>query len=142
MLNRRKSSGRNALVAACTVAVLACGVDALAQSTKVNAVIGEQAKAEEAARASQKRVEQLDEETTKMLADYRQMLAETQSLTSYNQQLGVQVASQQGQIDEMTQQLGQIETTSREVLPMMDKMLATLEQFVKNLNVFHPENLR
>lgn len=131
MLRRRKSSGCNALAAACTVAVLACGVDALAQSTKVNAVIGEQAKAEEAARASQKRVEQLDEETTKMLADYRQMLAEAQSLSSYNQQLGAQVASQQQQIDEMTQQLGQIETTSREVLPMMDKMLATLEQFVK-----------
>ena len=31
----------------------------------------------------------------------------------------------------MTQQLGEIETTSREVLPMMDKMLATLDQFVK-----------
>jgi hypothetical protein len=131
MLKRRKSSGRKVLVMACTVAVLACGGNALAQSSKVNAVIGEQAKAEEAARASQKRVEQLDEETTKMLADYRQMLAESQSLTSYNQQLGVQVASQQQQIDEMTQQLGQIETTSREVLPMMDKMLATLDLFVK-----------
>ena len=31
----------------------------------------------------------------------------------------------------MTRQLGEIETTSREVLPMMQKMLATLDQFVK-----------
>jgi hypothetical protein len=43
----------------------------------------------------------------------------------------VQVKSQDEQVAEMTQQLGQIETTSREVLPMMDKMLATLDQFVK-----------
>lgn len=122
---------------ACAMSAATCvfalwGVASLAaEPAKVNAVIGEQVKAEEAAKASQKRVEQLDEEATKMLADYRQMTAEAQSLKSYNDQLATQVTSQQSQIDEMTTQLGQIETTSREVLPMMEKMLATLDQFVK-----------
>ena len=37
-------------------------------------------KAEQAAKASQKRVEQLDDEITKMLAEYRQMTAEAASL--------------------------------------------------------------
>jgi hypothetical protein len=59
------------------------------------------------------------------------MLAETTSLKSYNAQLAVQVQSQDQQIQEMTHQLGDIETTSREVLPMMQKMVATLDQFVK-----------
>jgi chromosome segregation ATPase len=118
------------LALAAAVGLLAAG-PASTQSAKVNSVIGEQVKTEQAAQASQKRVEQLDEETTRMLADYRQMLAETQSLKTYNEQLGAQVGSQQQQISEMTRQLSEIETTSREVLPMMDQMLATLAQFVQ-----------
>jgi seryl-tRNA synthetase len=115
---------------ACAVATLWSIPGGTAEPAKVNAVISEQVKAEEAARASQKRVEQLDEETTKMLADYRQMTAEAQSLKGYNEQLATQVKSQEEQLNDMTGQLTQIETTSREVLPMMTKMLSTLEQFV------------
>jgi hypothetical protein len=122
---------RTAAAAACTLAVLWIASDAIAEPEKVNAVIGEQVKTVEAAQASQKRITQLDEESTKMLADYRQMLAEATSLKSYNDQLAVQVQSQDREVQDMTQQLSQIETTSREVLPMMQKMLVTLEQFVR-----------
>jgi hypothetical protein len=128
-MNVNRSTMSFALAGA--IAALLGAAPASTQTAKVNTVLSEQVKAEEAARASQKRVEQLDEETTKMLGDYRQMLAEATSLKSYNEQLAAQVKSQDEQVAEMTQQLGQIETTSREVLPMMDKMLATLDQFVK-----------
>lgn len=128
----KRSTGSLALASAVIALLTAAPASTQTPQTgKVNSVINEQVKTEEAARASQKRVEALDEETTKMLADYRQMLAETSSLKSYNEQLGTQVKSQEEQIADMNQQLGQIETTSREVLPMMDKMLATLDQFVK-----------
>jgi hypothetical protein len=112
------------------MATLSAGLAAFAQTDKVNTVIGEQVKTEEAAKASQKRVEALDSETTKMLGDYRQMMAEAQSLKSYNAELSVQVQSQQEQINGMAKQISEIETTSREVLPMMQKMLDTLDQFV------------
>lgn len=125
---------RSMLAAACALSVLGVaanvGAQVAPQAGKVNTVIGEQVKTEEAARASQKRVEQLDEETTKMLADYRQMTAEAHSLKGYNEQLALQVKSQDEQMSTMTQQLTEIETTSREVLPMMNRMLATLETFV------------
>ena len=39
----------------------------------------------------------------------------------------------------MTRQLGEIETTSREALPMMQKMVATLDEFVKLDMPFLPE---
>src|SRR5262249_13856200 len=115
---------------ACTAALLTLTLNAAAED-KVNAVINEQVKTEEAARASQQKVSQLDEETTKMLGEYRQMIAETTSLKGYNDQLATQVHSQDEQLKEMTEQLGQIETTAHEVMPMMQRMLATLEQFVK-----------
>lgn len=103
------------------------------------AAIAEQKRAEEAAQASQKRITQLDEEATGMLGEYRQLIAESQSLKTYNEQLAVQVKSQEDEIKGMVRQIGDIETTSREVLPMMTKMLDTLEQFVKLDMPFLPE---
>ena len=101
------------------------------QGEKVNAVISEQVKAEQAAQASQKRVAALDEEATGMLSEYRQATAEATGLRAYNDQLATQVKSQQDELTTMTRQISEIETTSREALPMMQKMVATLGQFVK-----------
>src|SRR3954470_14545924 len=95
----------------------------MADSDKVKTIIGEQLKTEQAAVASQKKIEQLDSETSRMLGDYRQMTQEASSLKAYNDELAVQVKSQQDQLATMSQQLIDIQTTSREVLPMMNKML-------------------
>ena len=86
----------------CLVATALSGAisfDAAAQAERVNAVIGEQARTEQAMQASERRVEALDDEATRMLAEYRQMLAESQSLKVYNEQLAVQVKSQQTEMD-------------------------------------------
>lgn len=124
---------------ACVLAA-ACGPAVLfAQTEKVNAVIGEQVRAEQAAQASQKKVDQLDEETTRMLTDYRQAIAEAQSRKAYNDQLEVQVNAQKAEMATITRQLSEIETTAREVMPMMQKMMSTLEQFVKLDMPFLPE---
>lgn len=132
MSKTHQHSIRAAVVAVLSGAALwGAGTSWAADTEKVKSAISEQVKTEQAAAASQKRVEQLDEETSKMLADYRQMIAETQSLKAYNDQLAVQVKSQQDQLDAMTQQLTEVQTTAREVLPMMNKMLDTLERFVK-----------
>jgi cell division septum initiation protein DivIVA len=127
---KEKRRASSVALALAITALVSAGAG-VAQTAKVNSVISEQVKTEEAAKASQKKVEALDEEATKMLADYRQMLAETTSLKAYNEQLATQVKSQDEQVAEMTAQLTTIESTSKEVLPMMDKMLATLDQFVK-----------
>ena len=112
---------------------------AQAQAEKVNAVIGEQVRTEQAAQASQKRVAMLDSEATSMLAEYRQANAEIVGLKAYNDQLAEQVKSQDSEMATMTRQLVEIETTSREALPMMQKMVATLDDFVKLDVPFLPE---
>jgi len=71
------------------------------------------------------------DETREMLLQYRQYLRETQSLHEYGEQLAAQVRSQTEEIEFVKQQLVEIETTAREVLPLMQKMLDTLERFVK-----------
>jgi hypothetical protein len=127
------------VMAALWVAVAIAQTASAQNAQKITTVIDEQVKAEQAAQASQKRVAQLDEETTSMLAEYRQANAEITGLKAYNDQLATQVKSQQDEINGMTRQLADIETTSREALPMMQKMVATLGQFVKLDVPFLPE---
>ncbi len=122
---------RSALITACAGSAFIVTQMALAAATDtVNAAISEQTKTEAAAVASQKKIEQLDDEASKAVASYRQMITEAQSLKEYNAQISEQVKSQEAQIAEMTQQISEIETTSREVLPLMNRMLETLENFI------------
>lgn len=116
----------------CSVGAL-CAVPfaALAQTELVDAVIDEQKGVEAAARQSQIRVAQLDEETTSLLGEYRLVVAEAENLETYNRQLADQVDSQNEEIAGMLEQLDQIETTSTQVMPMMARMLETLESFVE-----------
>lgn len=131
MIATKRRMKRVTRVTASLVVSSCLAAAAYAQGDKVGSVIGEQVKAEEAAQASQRKIAQLDDEATKMLAEYRMAIAESQSLKSYNDQLAVQVKSQNDEVEGMTKQLSEIETTSKEVLPMMQKMVATLDQFVQ-----------
>lgn len=101
--------------------------------------IDERVEADEAARASQKRVEALDDETQKLLAEYRRAVAEAESHRQYADQLAVQIESQAHEVASMERQLQEVETTSREIAPLMQKMLDTLAQFVALDVPFLPE---
>lgn len=103
---------------------------ALADAETVNIVLAEQARTEEEARASQQRIAELDEEASRLLAEYRQVVSETQNLNVYIRQLGAQVESQEEELASLQRQLDEIETTASEVMPLMERMLETLEHFV------------
>jgi uncharacterized protein DUF3450 len=62
---------------------------------------------------------------------YAQAMAEADSLERYNNQLDDQVRSQQDEIANIEKQLTEIDTTNREVQPLMQQMVDTLDQFVK-----------
>jgi septal ring factor EnvC (AmiA/AmiB activator) len=106
---------------------------------KVNNVVGEQSQIDKAAAASQQRINQLDDQAQTLVGQYRQTVAETESIKAYNHQLSLQVKSQLEEMDSMQKQLAEIERTSREVLPMMQKMVDTFEQFVALDVPFLPE---
>ena len=90
----------------------------------------EQLGSDEEARASQQRIDALDDETLKMLSEYRRAVADAESYDTYATQLESQVQAQDEEKSSIHQQLVEVETTSREVLPLMQRMLATLGQFV------------
>jgi hypothetical protein len=83
-----------------------------------------------AAQESQEKIDNLDDETTDMLVQYRDVLRQTQSLKAYNDQLDTLVSSQRSELESIKQQLKNIETTQRDIVPLMTKMIQVLEQFV------------
>ncbi len=99
-------------------------------TTTYDRIVRKQLDTDEEARASQQRIDALDDATLKMLSEYRKAIADSESYEAYAAQLEAQVAAQDGETAAIHKQLLEIETTSREVLPLMQRMLATLAQFV------------
>jgi hypothetical protein len=112
------------------------------QGKTLGTAVKEQLASDEAARAAQQRIDALDDETLKLLSEYRRALADAESYDTYTRQLEVQVQAQNEEMAGMEAQLLEIETTSREVLPLMERMLDTLGQFVALDLPFLPEERR
>lgn len=103
---------------------------AFAQSSATKAV-NEQVGAEQAAQQTQSSVEKLDDEARSAVSEYRAVIQETDSLRRYNEQVEATVKAQLEEMQNIQKQLGEIENTAREVLPLVQKMLVTLDEFVK-----------
>jgi hypothetical protein len=101
-----------------------------ANAQQLDAVLAAQAAANQAAEASQEKINKLSDETTDLATKYRRMLSDADSIQRYTDELGKQVNAQSQEVASLNEQLGAIETVSRDVYPLMEKMVATLEQFV------------
>jgi hypothetical protein len=128
----KNSIQRAAVVTLGAACALLAGWAAHAQSNPqtVTTTINEQQGANKAAASSQSRVNQLDDETQTMLGDYRATLRETESLRRYNEQLELQIKSQEEEIVSINQQISEIEHTNREIYPLMQRMVETIDKFV------------
>ncbi len=89
--------------------------------------------------SSQQRVEALDDRSQQLLAEYRQIQAETEQLALYNRQMETIVASQQDELLSLARQISEIERTEQGVLPLMSRMVDSLDQFTSLDTPFLPE---
>jgi hypothetical protein len=118
------------LSAGLALAVTTSVPQARAQDDAVGRVFSEQAAADRDAAASQARVDAAQDQTQDLIARYRQTLADEQSILKYNEQLRKQVDDQRVRLTDINKQIADIETTQRDVLPLMERMVETLDQFV------------
>jgi len=109
------------------------------QAGSLDHAVDTQVNTDIAAQKSQHQVDLLADETTQMLAEYREVLSQTGSLRAYNDQLDTLVASQKKELDSIDQQLNNIETTQRDIVPLMIKMIEVMTQFVELDIPFLPE---
>ncbi|MCG8670302.1 MAG: DUF3450 domain-containing protein [Pseudomonadales bacterium] len=80
---------------------------------------------------SQSRINRLDDETRKLLERYRLVTRQTETIEAYNRQLSRLLESQLQEIKSIQQQIEEIDITQREITPLMLKMVATLEHFIR-----------
>ncbi len=80
---------------------------------------------------AQEQINQVDEETQQLINEYRRVLAETESLRRYNEQMQAVVDNQEEEIVSINDQLEGLQQTNRDVVPLMIEMAETLEQLVR-----------
>ena len=111
-------------------AALPLGLSVQVSAQSVEGAATAQVGVDKAAAASQERINQTLDKTQDAASKYAQSLAEAESMEKYNKQLAAQVKEQEEQVVSIEKQLLDIETTNREVQPLMQKMVDTLQQFV------------
>jgi hypothetical protein len=126
-----KSSVRHLVAGLSAAAVVAVAAPLLADtpeplktSLQVERQIGQ------AAVASQRRVENLDDQTRQMLDEYLAIRTRTDRLRIYNDQVERLIRSQQEEIVSLEQQLDEVEVVEQEIVPLMLRMIDSLERFV------------
>ena len=111
------------------IAVAAFATAAPATAQLQSAISASQQTAADTAQ-SQARIDQLDDETARLLQDYRAELKQLDQLKRYNESLRKQVTSQDEEISSLSLQIDAISGLQRSVIPLMEDMLVSLEQFV------------
>lgn len=117
----------------CVLPLAALGQDAAEQALDQSQALVRDA------RDSQQRIDQLDDATRQALERYRQAIEQREQLADYNARLADMVNAQADELVALEMQLDSIEDTQRELLPLMQRMYASLEQFVALDLPFLPE---
>ena len=112
------------------------------QAQVLNSTIGTESKINTDAAASQKRITALAQQTSDLLAEYRAVVRETESLKIYNEQLEKVVTDQRNEIVSIDKQLQGLEETNRGVVPLMLEMIETLGQMIESDMPFRLEERR
>ncbi len=87
-----------------------------------------------AAAASQVKIDTLAESTMTMSQDYKLTMQRVDNLRSYNKQYEELIKSQQREMTSINDQMSKIDDTERGVVPLMNDMITTLEEFI-NLDI-------
>jgi hypothetical protein len=104
---------------------------AASAQTNINQVSQAAAAGLKSAAASQQKIDSLDDEQRLLLQTYRNVLAESEQLRVYNQQLVQIIANQRTELNSIDKQINDIERTQQGIMPLMARMLDALDLFVQ-----------
>ena len=79
---------------------------------------------------SQKKVDSLVDQTRDLAQEYRNAIRKSNSLGTYNNQLAKLIKQQKKDLNAIKRQLDNVEETQRSIVPLMLKMIDTLDKFV------------
>lgn len=119
------------LFKACLIAVPAVLWLNSSQAQGLSSTVQAEAKINQDAASSQQRVSTLAKQTQDLLAEYRAVVREVESLKIYNENLAKVVGDQRTEVQSINNQLSGLEATNRGVVPLMLEMIEALGQIVE-----------
>ncbi len=124
-----KMSKRN-LIASAVVGAFALGSSAVVSADPLNELHKEGAKIHAAAAKSQEKINNLYEQSQELFVEYRGVVDETENLKVYHDYVSTLVTDQQRGIDSLQTQIDGIGGIERGIVPLMFRMIDSLEQFI------------
>ncbi len=107
------------------------------QAQSLGATVQAESRINRDASTSQQRVTGLAKQTQDLLAQYRSVVRETESLKIYDDNLARVVTDQRNEIQSINRQLSGLEATNRGVVPLMLEMIDALGRIVEADIPFH-----
>ena len=83
------------------------------------------------AKRSQAKIDDLTEETRRLLNEYKTVLKEVEGLKVYNRQLEKQIVNQEQEMVQLAASIDEVTVIERQITPLMLRMIDGLEQFVE-----------
>ena len=104
---------------------------ALAGATTLEEIEAVQADRAQAGRQSQGRINDIVEETDSLESQYKRVLKELEDLKVFNTLIERQIAGQESDIGKLNASIDEVEATGRAIVPLMMRMIESLELFVE-----------
>jgi len=111
-------------------------------ASDVAGAVTERTVVNERSRTTQERIAAVDDETQRLVGRYRQLTREVAGLRRYNEHLERMVASQDRRRDRLAEQTAALETTRRDVVPLIERMIDVLHDVVAGDPPFLPDERR
>ncbi|MEE2690977.1 MAG: DUF3450 domain-containing protein [Pseudomonadota bacterium] len=99
-------------------------------SAQFSSALQESEAAAKEGKASQQRIDQLDDQTASLLNDYRANLKQLEAARRYNASLERQIEGQNRDIAQLREDIDNVSGLQRAMQPLMEDMLNALEQFI------------
>ena len=120
------------LITALTTAIVTAGFSmSLFAQTTVDQVTREGEKRADLGSTEQKRIEQVDDQTELIVGDYKTVTKVVDGLLIYNSLLQRQIDNQEREKTELATSMTNVALIERQIIPMMTRMIDSLEQFVE-----------
>jgi len=130
---------KEVLIAMLLVTVTVGGTVAAVQASTLDSVLAVGKSKNDAARKSQAKIDKLADETRDLLTDYKTVMKQIDGLKVYNTRLQKQIDNQTARIGEIDASIDQVTIISRQITPLIIRMIDGLQKFVELDVPFHME---
>lgn len=128
---------KKALIAVLVVSGTLAGSVAAVRASTLDSVLAVSKSKNDAARSSQAKIDKLADETRDLLSDYKTVTKQVDGLKVYNARLQKQIDNQTARITEIDASIDQVTVISRQITPLIIRMIDGLEKFVELDVPFH-----